>query len=125
MENMRKRGTKCESYTVKLLPSSTIQMDPQTSCTIEMAKMAQTTMGAYPVQLVAFHHFGSPFQEKLWKLRVDIMLLLRFSSCTLLLLPLAVSLGCSDWLFVKKSKWRGKGLDKYEDGEYIFGDIWR
>ena len=46
-------------------------MEPHTSWTVDIAKMAQTTMGPYPVQLEAFHHLESPFQEKLWKLRVD------------------------------------------------------
>lgn len=31
--------------TVKRLPSWTIQMEPQTSCTMAIAKMAHTTMG--------------------------------------------------------------------------------
>ena len=38
-----KEGEK--TYTVRRSPSWTIQMEPQTSCTIAMAKMAQTTMG--------------------------------------------------------------------------------
>ena len=41
------RGLHAEggTYTVRLLPSSTTQTEPQTSCTTDMAKMAQTTMG--------------------------------------------------------------------------------